>query len=160
MIVKKLQKIGVLGRISRKLARTKIYKSIIQPHIYFCSSIIFMANEGEMRSLQLLQNHVMAKRIQNSKFFDNFFCFQPSLYSTNVVMNYTEIEGKVREATNDEAWGPTGPLMQELAHATFTYEHFPEVMSMLWKRMLQENKSNWRRTYKVSLKIFRFLYNN
>jgi hypothetical protein len=97
-------------------------------------------------------------KIQN--FLTIFFCFQPSLYSTNVVMNYTEIEGKVREATNDEAWGPTGPLMQELAHATFTYEHFPEVMSMLWKRMLQENKSNWRRTYKVSLKIFRFLYNN
>lgn len=64
-------------------------------------------------------------------------------------MNYTEIEGKVREATNDEAWGPTGPLMQELAHSTFTYEHFPEVMSMLWKRMLQDNHTNWRRTYKV-----------
>lgn len=69
-------------------------------------------------------------------------------------MNYTEIEGKVREATNDEAWGPTGPLMQELAHATFTYEHFPEVMSMLWKRMLQDNKTNWRRTYKVGVKLF------
>jgi len=25
-------------------------------------------------------------------------------------MNYTEIEAKVREATNDEAWGPTGEL--------------------------------------------------
>lgn len=66
-------------------------------------------------------------------------------------MNYTEIEGKVREATNDEPWGPTGPLMQELAHSTFTYEHFPEVMSMLWKRMLQDNKTNWRRTYKVNI---------
>jgi hypothetical protein len=39
--------------------------------------------------------------------------------------------------------------MQELAHSTFTYEHFPEVMSMLWRRMLQDNKTNWRRTYKV-----------
>lgn len=65
-------------------------------------------------------------------------------------MNYTEIEGKVREATNEEPWGPTGPQMQEIAHSTFTYEHFPEVMSMLWKRMLQDNKTNWRRTYKVS----------
>lgn len=73
-----------------------------------------------------------------------------TIYRTNVVMNYTEVEGKVREATNDEPWGPTGPLMQELAHATFTYEHFPEVMSMLWKRMLQDNKTNWRRTYKVN----------
>lgn len=72
-------------------------------------------------------------------------------------MNYTEIEGKVREATNDDPWGPTGPLMQELAHATFTYEHFPEVMSMLWRRMLQDNKTNWRRTYKVSASLPRQL---
>lgn len=72
-----------------------------------------------------------------------------NLFSTNVVMNYTEIEAKVREATNDEAWGPTGQIMQELAHSTFTYEHFPEVMSMLWKRMLQDSKQHWRRTYKV-----------
>lgn len=43
----------------------------------------------------------------------------------------------------------SGALMQEIAHATFTFEHFPEVMTMLWKRMLQDNKSNWRRTYKV-----------
>jgi len=79
--------------------------------------------------------------------------------ATNVVMNYTEIEGKVREATNDDPWGPTGPLMQELAHATFTYEHFPEVMSMLWKRMLQDNKTNWRRTYK-SLLLLNYLVRN
>uniref|UniRef100_A0A1I8N0H8 ENTH domain-containing protein n=1 Tax=Musca domestica TaxID=7370 RepID=A0A1I8N0H8_MUSDO len=78
---------------------------------------------------------------------------------TNVVMNYTEIEGKVREATNDDPWGPTGPLMQELAHATFSYETFPEVMSMLWKRMLQDNKTNWRRTYK-SLLLLNYLVRN
>lgn len=42
-----------------------------------------------------------------------------------------------------------GQLMQEIAQATFTYEQFPEVMGMLWKRMLGERK-NWRRTYKVS----------
>lgn len=78
---------------------------------------------------------------------------------TNVVMNYTEIEGKVREATNDDPWGPTGPLMQELAHSTFTYEHFPEVMSMLWKRMLQDNKTNWRRTYK-SMLLLNYLLKN
>jgi len=78
---------------------------------------------------------------------------------TNVVMNYTEIEAKVREATNDEAWGPTGNLMQELAHATFTYEHFPEVMSMLWKRMLQDSKTHWRRSYK-SLLLLNYLIKN
>lgn len=49
-------------------------------------------------------------------------------------------------------------MMQELAQATFTYEQFPEVMSMLWKRMLQENKRNWRRTYKVNLLYIFFKY--
>lgn len=79
--------------------------------------------------------------------------------ATNVVMNYTETEAKVREATNDDAWGPTGAMMQELAQATFTYEQFPEVMSMLWKRMLQENKRNWRRTYKALL-LLNYLVRN
>lgn len=78
---------------------------------------------------------------------------------TNVVMNYTEIEAKVREATNDDSWGPTGALMQEVAQGTFTYEHFPEVMTMLWKRMLQDNKKNWRRTYK-SLLLLNYLVRN
>ena len=66
-------------------------------------------------------------------------------------MNYSEVEAKVREATNDDAWGPHGALMQEVAQYTFTYEHFPEVMGMLWKRMLHDNKKNWRRVYKVNL---------
>ena len=70
-------------------------------------------------------------------------------YRTNVVMNYSEVEARVREATNDDAWGPHGAIMHEIAQYTFTYEHFPEVMSMLWKRMLHENKKNWRRVYKV-----------
>jgi len=68
-------------------------------------------------------------------------------------MSYTEVEAKVREATNDEAWGPTGAIMQEISQYTFTYEHFPEVMGMLWKRMLLENKKNWRRVYKVYLSV-------
>uniref|UniRef100_A0A1I8JP63 ENTH domain-containing protein n=1 Tax=Macrostomum lignano TaxID=282301 RepID=A0A1I8JP63_9PLAT len=38
--------------------------------------------------------------------------------------------------------------MQELANATMSYEQFPEVMGMLWKRMLFDNKRNWRRVYK------------
>ncbi|KAG8178518.1 hypothetical protein JTE90_005409 [Oedothorax gibbosus] len=77
---------------------------------------------------------------------------------TNVVMNYTEVEAKVREATNDDAWGPTGQMMQEIAQSTFTYEHFPEVMGMLWKRMLHD-KRNWRRIYK-SLLLLGYLVRN
>jgi len=74
-------------------------------------------------------------------------------------MNYTEIEAKVREATNDEQWGPTGQQMNEIASHTFSYESFPEVMGMLWKRMLQDNKTNWRRTYK-SLILLNYLVRN
>lgn len=70
-----------------------------------------------------------------------------------MVMNYSEVESKVREATNDEAWGPHGTLMSEIARETFTYEHFPEVVGMLWKRLLYDNKKSWRRVYKVSCSI-------
>ncbi|KAA0720414.1 Clathrin interactor 1 [Triplophysa tibetana] len=71
--------------------------------------------------------------------------------ATNVVMNYSEIESKVREATNDDPWGPSGQLMGEIAKSTFMYEQFPEVMNMLWTRMLKDNKKNWRRVYKTLL---------
>jgi len=79
--------------------------------------------------------------------------------ATNLVMNYTETEAKVREATNDDPWGPSGVQMQEIASYTFTYEQFPEVMGMLWKRMLQDNRTNWRRTYK-SLLLLDYLIKN
>ncbi|XP_055798037.1 clathrin interactor 1-like isoform X2 [Salvelinus fontinalis] len=71
--------------------------------------------------------------------------------ATNVVMNYSEIESKVREVTNDDPWGPSGQLMGEIAKSTFMYEQFPEVMNMLWTRMLKDNKKNWRRVYKALL---------
>ncbi|XP_077360927.1 clathrin interactor 1-like [Festucalex cinctus] len=71
--------------------------------------------------------------------------------ATNVVMNYSEIESKVREATNDDPWGPSGQLMGEIAKSTFMYEQFPEVMNMLWTRLLKDNKKNWRRVYKALL---------
>eukprot|EP00795_Rhopilema_esculentum_P011931 gene11931-2499_t len=73
-------------------------------------------------------------------------------------MNYTEVEAKVREATNDDQWGPHGSLMNDIAKYTFMYESFPEVMGMLWKRMLIEKK-NWRRTYK-SLLLLHYLLRN
>ena len=80
------------------------------------------------------------------------FIHNPPQLRTNVVMNYSEIEAKVREATNDDTWGPHGSLMGELAKYTFTYEHYPEVMTMTWKRMF-ETKKNWRRTYKVIIVV-------
>uniref|UniRef100_A0A915M9S7 ENTH domain-containing protein n=1 Tax=Meloidogyne javanica TaxID=6303 RepID=A0A915M9S7_MELJA len=75
------------------------------------------------------------------------------------VMNFTETEQKVREATNEDPWGPTGPEMQEIASLTFQYDQFTEVMGMLWKRLLQDNKMAWRRVYK-SLILLNYLLKN
>ncbi|KAM8971878.1 clathrin interactor 1 [Pelodytes ibericus] len=86
-------------------------------------------------------------------------CYDPDFVHTNVVMNYSEIESKVREATNDDPWGPSGQLMGEIAKATFMYEQFPELMNMLWQRMLRDNKKNWRRVYK-SLLLLAYLIRN
>jgi hypothetical protein len=47
--------------------------------------------------------------------------------ATNIVMNYTETEAKVVEATNDEAWGPPGKMLQELSQLSYSYEHYNEV---------------------------------
>ncbi|XP_041653577.1 clathrin interactor 1a isoform X2 [Cheilinus undulatus] len=79
--------------------------------------------------------------------------------ATNVVMNYSEVESKVREATNDDPWGPSGQLMGEISRATFMYEQFPEVMNMLWARMLRDNKKNWRRVYKSLLLLSHLIKN-
>ncbi|KAM8909489.1 clathrin interactor 1a [Spinachia spinachia] len=79
--------------------------------------------------------------------------------ATNVVMNYSEVESKVREATNDDPWGPSGQLMSEISRATFMYEQFPEVMNMLWSRMLRDNKKNWRRVYKSLLLLAHLIRN-
>ncbi|XP_072256536.1 clathrin interactor 1 [Pyxicephalus adspersus] len=39
------------------------------------------------------------------------------------------------------------------------YEQFPELMNMLWTRMLKDNKKNWRRVYK-SLLLLAYLIRN
>ena len=66
-------------------------------------------------------------------------------------MNYTETEAKVREATNDDPWGPAGSLMLDIAHDTYIYESFPDVMGMLWYRIFHEGDKHWRRIYKVDI---------
>ncbi|CAH8460582.1 unnamed protein product [Schistosoma curassoni] len=78
---------------------------------------------------------------------------------TNIMMNYTEAEMKVREATNDDMCCPSGRLLQKLADYTYTYETCLEVMSTLWRRMHPEDRLSWRRVYK-SLVVLTFLLKN
>jgi len=79
--------------------------------------------------------------------------------ATNIVMNYTETETKIVEATNDESWGPSGKLLQDLSQLSYSHEHYNELMGMLWKRCFGQDKKYWRRTYK-SLLVLTYLIKN
>ncbi len=47
--------------------------------------------------------------------------------ATNIVMNYSDTESKVVEATNDESWGPPGKLLQDLSQLSYAHENYNEV---------------------------------
>jgi epsin len=78
--------------------------------------------------------------------------------SKNVVMNVPEIKVKVRDATSNEKWGPSGTQMREIASATHSYEHFPLIMETIWGRLSSPAK-NWRHVYK-SLLLLDYLIKN
>jgi epsin len=74
----------------------------------------------------------------------------------NAVMNYTEMESKVREATNNEPWGASSTTMQEIANATFNYQTLNEIMPMIYRRFTEKSAEEWRQIYK-SLQLLEFL---
>lgn len=56
------KKISFLNRIRKKIDKNTailLFNSIILPHYDFCSSILFMLNEGELNRLQVLQNRAL-----------------------------------------------------------------------------------------------------
>jgi hypothetical protein len=58
-IAKKINFVKRLGSKLNKSAKITLYNSIIAPHFDYCSSILFLANEGEISSLQKQQNRIM-----------------------------------------------------------------------------------------------------
>ncbi|KAK9465128.1 hypothetical protein V1512DRAFT_266746 [Lipomyces arxii] len=74
----------------------------------------------------------------------------------NVMMNFTVMEAKVREATNNEPWGASGTLMQEIADGTFNYASFNEIMPMIYRRFTEKTAQEWRQIYKA-LQLLEFL---
>ncbi|KAI9828547.1 MAG: hypothetical protein M1819_006604 [Sarea resinae] len=77
----------------------------------------------------------------------------------NVVMNYTEMEAKVREATNNEPWGASSTLMQEISNGTYNYQLLNEIMPMIYKRFTEKAAEEWRQIYKA-LQLLEFLIKN
>ncbi|KAI1259909.1 hypothetical protein F5Y18DRAFT_281644 [Xylariaceae sp. FL1019] len=74
----------------------------------------------------------------------------------NAVMNFTEMEAKVREATNNEPWGASSTLMQEIANGTFNYQTLNEIMPLIYRRFTEKAAEEWRQIYK-SLQLLEFL---
>ncbi|KAK3329930.1 hypothetical protein B0H66DRAFT_41711 [Apodospora peruviana] len=74
----------------------------------------------------------------------------------NAVMNYTEMEAKVREATNNEPWGASSTAMQEIANGTFNYATLNEIMPMIYRRFTEKSAEEWRQIYKA-LQLLEFL---
>jgi epsin len=74
----------------------------------------------------------------------------------NVVLNVSEMEAKVREATNDDPWGASSTLMQEIAQGTFHFQYFNEIMPSIYSRFMEKEARQWRQIYKA-LQLLEYL---
>ncbi|ORY73830.1 hypothetical protein BCR35DRAFT_306937 [Leucosporidium creatinivorum] len=77
----------------------------------------------------------------------------------NIVLNLSEIESKVREATNDDPWGASSTLMQEIAQSTFNFQLFNEIMPCIYARFTEKEARQWRQIYKA-LVLLEYLVKN
>ncbi|SAM05431.1 hypothetical protein [Absidia glauca] len=68
----------------------------------------------------------------------------------NFTKGFSSVQIKVREATSNDAWGPSGTLMNEIAQLTYNQHDFTEVMDMIDKRLNDKGK-NWRHVFKALL---------
>lgn len=77
----------------------------------------------------------------------------------NVVYNYTEMEARVREATNNEPWGASSTLMQQIAAGTYNYREREEIVGMIFRRFTEKAANEWRQIYKA-LQLLEYLVKN
>ncbi|KZT02072.1 ENTH-domain-containing protein [Laetiporus sulphureus 93-53] len=66
----------------------------------------------------------------------------------NYTKGYTHTQAKVRDATSNDPWPPSGRQMHEIAQLTFNPEDFVEIMEMMDKRLNDKGK-NWRHVFKA-----------
>jgi len=65
----------------------------------------------------------------------------------NSLKGYSETQTKVRDATSNDPWGPSGTQMSEISALTYNQNDFVEIMEMLDKRLNDKGK-NWRHVFK------------
>ncbi|KAN0059961.1 hypothetical protein ACQY0O_007934 [Thecaphora frezii] len=73
----------------------------------------------------------------------------------NYIKGYSEVQVKVRDATSNDPWGPSGTQMNELAQLSYNQNDFVEMMEILDKRLNDKGK-NWRHVFK-SLTLLDYL---
>ncbi|KAI0076686.1 ENTH-domain-containing protein, partial [Panus rudis PR-1116 ss-1] len=73
----------------------------------------------------------------------------------NYTKGYSDVQAKVRDATSNDPWGPSGTQMNEIAQMTYNQNDFVEIMEMLDKRLNDKGK-NWRHVFK-SLTLLDYL---
>ncbi|WWD19095.1 hypothetical protein CI109_103553 [Kwoniella shandongensis] len=66
----------------------------------------------------------------------------------NYTKGYTDTQTKVRDATSNDPWGPSGTQMNEIAQMTYNQSDFVEIMEMMDKRLNDRGK-NWRHVFKA-----------
>lgn len=76
--------------------------------------------------------------------------------NTAVALNLSEMETKVREATNNEPWGCPTSLMAQIAAGTYNYREREEILSFIFRRFTEKAANEWRQIYK-SLQLLDYL---
>ncbi|KAL9936368.1 hypothetical protein V8E36_004436 [Tilletia maclaganii] len=66
----------------------------------------------------------------------------------NYIKGYSDVQVKVRDATSNDPWGPSGAQMNELAQLSYNQNDFIEMMEILDKRLNDKGK-NWRHVFKA-----------
>ncbi|CAE6477805.1 unnamed protein product [Rhizoctonia solani] len=66
----------------------------------------------------------------------------------NYTKGYSDVQSKVRDATSNDPWGPSGTQMNDIAQMTYNQNDFVEIMEMLDKRLNDKGK-NWRHVFKA-----------
>ncbi|KAI0464093.1 hypothetical protein LJB42_001694 [Komagataella kurtzmanii] len=74
----------------------------------------------------------------------------------NAVLNLSEMEAKVREATNNEPWGTSASLMNEIAQGTYNYRERSEIANIIFRRFTEKGANEWRQIYKA-LQLMEYL---
>ncbi|KAK4766113.1 hypothetical protein SAY87_007755 [Trapa incisa] len=74
------------------------------------------------------------------------------------VLKVSGVEQKVLDATNNEAWGPHGTHLSDIAIASRNFHEYQIIMSVIWKRINDTGK-NWRHVYKALI-VLEYLVEN